>query len=170
MNRDTIHEDEPAADPRIDLALRIVGSAMPKDGFEGRILNRLAAARVAGGSKPSPVSWITGLPRFSRQALGVITACGLCLAIVVGSVGHSRRTSHGAAPPALPVGGQGIGAASAVHPAAPASTPAPAGEPGRTSRSSDRSADRGRARIAPHSRKAPGAVPAPPANKAGDSQ
>jgi hypothetical protein len=62
--------------------------------------------------------------------------------------------------------GQGIGAASAVHPAAPASAPVPAGQ-GARGRSSRRSGP-GRARIAPHTPKAPGvAVPAPSSN---DSQ
>ena len=175
MNRDNINDaSRPAADRkaavdphasadlRIDHVLRSIGSATPDAGFEGRVLDRLAAARLASQSKPSPISWLS---RFSRQALGLVTACGLCLAIIAGSVSHSRRLNH-AAPPALPLAGQGIGAASAVHPAAPAS-PAPAGEPGRASRSSDQ----GRARIAPHSRKAPGAVPAPPVNKGtSDSQ
>ena len=165
MNRETIHD--PTSDPRIDQALRSLGSSLPAAGFEGRILNRLAAQRVASESRSSLMPWMGRLPRLSRQALGVTTACMLGLAIVAGSVSHSRSMSHGTAPPALPLAGQGIGAASAVHPAAPASTPVPAGEPGRASRSSDRSPDQGRARIAPHSRKAPGAVPAPPANKLG---
>jgi len=170
MNRETIHDA--TNDPRIDRALRSIGLAMPAAGIEGRILNRLAAARVALESKPSPMSWMGGrLPRYSRQALGAATACVLGFGIVAGSVSHSRRMGHAAAPPPLPLAGQGIGAASAVHPAAPASTPAPAGEPGRASRSSEHSSDRGRARIAPHSRKAPGAVPAPPGNKnSNDSQ
>ena len=174
MNRETIHDatnDPRIDDPRIDRALRSVGSATPEAGFEGRILNRLAEARVAVEAKPAPLAWMSRLPRFSRQALGVATASMLGLAIVAGSVSHSRRISHGAVPPSLPLAGQGIGAASAIHPAAPASTPAPAGEPGRASRPPERSPDQGRARIAPHARKAPGAVPAPPANKpASDSQ
>lgn len=165
MNRETIHDT--TNDPRIDRALRSIGSTTPAAGFEGRILNRLAGGRVALESKPARIAWIGQVPRFSRPALGVATALALCFVIVAGSVSHSRKPSHGAVPPPLPLAGQGIGAASAVHLAAPASTPAPAGEPGRASRSSGR----GRARIAPHSRKAPGAVPAPPANKgASDSQ
>lgn len=163
MNRET--RDETTPDPRIDAALRRVGRATPAAGFEGRILNRLAAERVQMESAPAR-SWsvvgLSRLPRLSRQALGVATACLLGFVVVAGSIRHSHRVvrGHGAVAPVLMVPGQGIGAASAVHPAAPASTPAPAGEPGRASRSSP-----GRARIAPHSRKAPGAVPAQPASK-----
>jgi hypothetical protein len=87
--------------------------------------------------------------------------------VVAGSVSHSRRIRPQlVAPPSLVLPGQGIGAASAVHPAAPA--PVPAGQPGRSTRNSGP----GRARIAPHTRKAPGvAVPAPPTKTASsDSQ
>jgi hypothetical protein len=173
MNRATIHDA--TSDPRIDRALESIGAATPAAGLEGRILNRLAAERIAVASKPARIAWLNKVmgrsPRFSRHALGAASALALCFAIVAGSVNHSRRTSHGVLPPPVPLAGQGIGAASAVHPAAPASTPAPAGEPGRASRSAERSPDQGRARIAPHSRKAPGAVPAPPAGKpSGDSQ
>lgn len=163
MNRDTIHDIPP--DPRIDRALRSIGSATPAPGLEGRILNRLAATRMTMDAEPVGSSWlsrISALPRFPRQILGLATACLLGFVIVAGSVNHSHRTGSERgtiAPPLAP--GQGIGAASAVHPAAPASTPAPAGEPGRAARSSEQ----GRARIAPHARKAPGAVPAPPSSQ-----
>jgi hypothetical protein len=164
MNRETIHD--PAGDPRIDRALRSIGSVAPAPGLEGRILNRLAAARISSADQPTRLSWasrISTLPRLSRQLMGLATACLLGLVIVVGSVSHSHRMSpgRGILAPALPASGSGIGAASAVHPAAPASTPAPAGDSGRASHSSQQ----GRARIAPHARKAPGAVPAPPADK-----
>ncbi len=158
MNRETIHD--PASDPRIDRALASVGSATPATGLEGRILNRLAAERIRMESEPAPSLW-SRLPRFPKQALGLVTACLLGFVIVAGSVSHSRRMGHGPVPPQPVLPGSGIGAASAVHPTAPASTPAPAGEPGRAARS----AQPGRARIAPHSRKAPGAVPAQPSNK-----
>ncbi len=168
MNRDTIHDAPP--DPRIDRALRSIGSATPAPGLEGRILNRLAATRMTMDAEPARSSrtsrnWtsrISALPRFPRQILGLATAGLLGFVIVAGSVNHSHRTGseRGTIAPPLPTG-QGIGAASAVHPAAPASTPAPAGEPGRAARSSEQ----GRARIAPHARKAPGAVPAPPSSQ-----
>ncbi|MFP5227691.1 MAG: hypothetical protein ACLGXA_08660 [Acidobacteriota bacterium] len=170
MNRESIHD--PGTDPRIDRALQSVRSATPAPGFEGRILNRVAAARMTMDARPAHISWISrisALPRLPRQVLGVAAACLLGFVIVAGSVSHSRRigAEHGTIAPPLPAAGQGIGAASAVHPAAPASTPAPAGQPGRALRSSRH----GRARIAPHSRKAPGAVPAPPASKpASDSE
>lgn len=166
MNRETIQNA--TSDPRIDRALQSIGSVTPTTGLEGRILNRLAAERLRMESVPAPSYW-SRLPRFPKQALGLVTACLLGFVIVAGSVSHSRRIgpSHGPVPPPLVLPGNGIGAASAVHPAAPASTPAPAGAPGRSSRS----ARPGRARIAPHSRKAPGAVPAPPSgNPSSNSQ
>lgn len=168
MNRDTIHDAAP--DRRIDGALRSVASVMPEGGFEGRILNRLAAARMGMDAEPARSSWIsrmTTLPRLPRQILGWGSACLLGFVIVAGSVSHSHRNGSEPGTIAAPLNsvGQGIGAASAVHPAAPASTPAPADEPGRASRGSER----GRARIAPHARKAPGAVPAPPTGKTPDN-
>ncbi len=166
MNREPIHDT--ASDPRIDRALGNIGSATPASGFEGRILNRLAAERFRMDSEPALSLW-SRLPRLPKQALGLATACLLGFVVVAGSISHSRRTSlnHGPVPPPLVLPGNGIGAASAIHPAAPASTPAPAGEPGRAARSTQA----GRARIAPHSRKAPGAVPAPPSrNPSSNSQ
>ena len=166
MNRETILDTVP--DPRVDRALQSIGSATPATGLEGRILNRLAAERLRMESEPAPSLW-SRLPQFPKQALGLVSACLLGFVIVAGSISHSRRMSagHGSVPPPLVLPGSGIGAASAVHPAAPASTPAPAGVPGRAARS----AQPGRARIAPHSRKAPGAVPAQPSrNPSSNSQ
>jgi hypothetical protein len=163
MNRDTIHDGR--SDARIDNALRSVGAVTPDTGFQGRILSRLAAERIARPARP-PVFirlFATGrMPRFPRAALGLGTACVLGFGIVAGSVSHSRRAGHGVLPPPLPLSGQGLGAASAMHPAAPASTPAPAGVSGRASQPSP---DKGRAEIQPHSHKAPGVVPAPPVNR-----
>jgi hypothetical protein len=170
MNAET--NSGPRIDAAIDATLRHIGSATPASGLEGRILNRLAAERVKTDAEPARSPWaarLSRIPRLPIQALGLVTACLLGFVIVAGSVSHSRRINPGqVATPTLVLPGQGIGAASAVHPAAPASAPVPAGEPGRASRRSEQ----GRARIAPHARKAPGvAVPAPSSAKSSsDSQ
>lgn len=157
---------EPENDPRltasIDAALGSVGTAAPEEGLEGRILNRLAAERTRFESEPRRRPLFGGRGSLTAQALGLVTACLMGFVIVAGTVSHSRRMKPAlvAAPPALVLPGQGIGAASAVHPASPASTPVPASQAAR-GRSSRKSGP-GRARIAPHTRKAPGvAVPAP---------
>jgi len=166
------HPTEPANDPRvnttinatveatIDAALSGVRSAVPTEGFEGRILSRLAQERMKMETAP------TARPLFGTRlpvrALGLVSACLMGFVIVAASVSHSRKVRPGplVTPPAIVLPGHGIGAASAVHPAAPASAPVTASQAAR-GRSARRS---GRARIAPHARKAPGvAVPAPPA-------
>lgn len=143
----------------LDAALRAVGSATPEPGFEGRILTRLAQARaegsVAAGTSPGQ-----RLMRLAAPALGFVCASLLCAVIVASSVRFSHHNHPGpvAGPPAVQMQGTGVGAASAVHPAAPASTPMPAGTKGRASHRTMQ----GRARITPQARKAPGvAVPAP---------
>lgn len=144
---------------RIDAALRSSGGATPPEGLEGRILTRLAAARTA---QPRAL-WFAGWPRYSRPALGFAAAGLLGAVVVVGSVDHARRPGHAPVPVVPMVPGQGMGAASAVHPAAPASAPITAApdHPGR----STRKLSHARARIAPNARKANGvAVPATPAN------
>jgi hypothetical protein len=167
MTADPMHHDQnpnPSIAATIDAALRTVGSATPASGLEGRILNRLASERLKIESEPARSPLLRWLP---ARALGLVTACLLGFVVVAGSVTHSRRIRPQlVAPPSLVLPGQGIGAASAVHPAAPA--PVPAGQPGRSARRSGP----GRARIAPHTRKAPGvAVPAPPTKTASsDSQ
>lgn len=144
----------------VDAALRAVGSATPEPGFEGRILTRLAQARAEGYAVPKAGS---RLMRMAGPVLGFVCASLLCAVIVTSSVRFSHRNHPGpvAGPPVIQMQGTGVGAASAVHPAAPASTPMPAGTQGRASRHTMQ----GRARIAPQARKAPGvAVPAPTAN------
>ncbi|HTV15367.1 MAG TPA: hypothetical protein VME68_11665 [Acidobacteriaceae bacterium] len=143
----------------VDAALRAVGSATPEPGFEGRILTRLAQARAEGYAAPRAGS---RLMRVAAPGLGFVCASLLCAVIVTGSVRFSHRNHPGSvAPPTIQMQGTGVGAASAVHPAAPASTPMPAGTKGRSARRTVQ----GRARIAPQARKAPGvAVPAPTAN------
>jgi len=147
---------------KIDAALRAAGTATPQPGFEGRILTRLAQARGEGNAA-SGAGLGQRLMRKASPALGFVCATLLCAVIVGSSVRFSHRNHPGpvAGPPAIRMQGTGVGAASAVHPAGPASTPMPAGTTGRSSR---RTAQ-GRARIAPQARKAPGvAVPAPKAN------
>ncbi|MGA8111099.1 MAG: hypothetical protein WB974_16805 [Acidobacteriaceae bacterium] len=159
MNREP---DPRASDARsqalIDAALRCVGTADPASDLPGRILTRLAAERmkIEAASLDSPL--LVRLCRASSPALYCLSACLMAGVIVAGSVSHSRRlhSTPLSGPPVLTLPTQGLGAASAVHPAAPASTPAPPGHPGRASHK------KGRARIAPHAHKAPGvALPAP---------
>jgi hypothetical protein len=147
----------------IDAALRSVGSATPAAGFEGRILTRLASERIRMESSSAHHPLFARLGVFPARALGLVTACLLGFVVVAGSVSYSHhiKPSTTGVPPSLVLPGQGIGAASAVHPAAPASTPAPPGQAGRSARRSGP----GRARIAPHSRKAPGVAIPPPSNK-----
>ncbi|HEX4311379.1 MAG TPA: hypothetical protein VHZ25_15205 [Acidobacteriaceae bacterium] len=170
MNSEKMNDAMGPGQTVIDAALRSIGSATPASGFEGRILTRLAAERMEMETAPARGSVVARLGVFPTRALGLMTACLLGFVVVAGSVSHSRRMKpgQGAAPPTLVMPGQGIGAASAVHPAAPASAPVPASQPGRSARPSSP----GRARIAPHARKAPGvAVPSPASSRrSSDSQ
>lgn len=146
-------------DAAIDAALREVGSATPEPGLEGRVLIRLAAARMQDNSTVAPPVWWRRLPRPVMPLMGFTCAGVLCAVIVAGSVSHSHHSQTGPVPPpVIEMPGTGVGAASAMHPAAPASTPVPAGTASRGRRHSSK----GRARIAPQAHKAPGvAVPAP---------
>lgn len=149
-------------DSTIDAGLGAIGTAAPPEGMEGRILTRLASERMAAGLQSS--AWMAGWRRFSIPALGFASAGVMGAIIVVGSVSYSHRAKGTpvAMPVALPGSSQGIGAASAVHLAAPATAPVVAGAESR-GRSAHR-AGHGRARVAPHARKAPGvAVPVVPA-------
>jgi hypothetical protein len=165
MNNAMEPENDSRISTTIDEALQSIGSATPTSGLEGRILTRLASQRMKMESAPVRFPLLASLGRSSRvsaRALGLVTASLLAVVIVAGSVSYSRKlhSSQIVAPPVLVLPSNGIGAASAVHPAAPASAPVPAGQ-GARGRSTRRSG-LGRARIAPHSRKAPGvAVPAP---------
>lgn len=151
---------------RIDGALRAVGNATPEAGLQGRILNRLAAERMAMEHAPAGLAGLAHrMPRFAGAAVAAVFVCVAGSAIVIGTVDHSRGLHHApvVAPLAPGLSGTGIGAASAVHPAAPVSVPVPAT---RSSRGrSSHAADHGRARIQRHAHKAPGvAVPAPDEN------
>jgi len=156
-------ESDAQLSSRIDAALHEVGTATPAPGLEGRILTRLAAQRSKLGALPGSLP--SRAPRRLQQifvpVFGFASAVLMCAAIVGGSVSHSRRTPPGqVAPPVIHLPGTGVGAASAVHPGAPASAPVPAGPAARGR--SVRHASPGRARIAPHAHKAPGvAVPLP---------
>lgn len=148
---------------RLDAALRAVGSAEPDAGMEGRILTRVAAARM---ESPAARLRFGGMPRFVAPLAGFVSAGVVCGVIVVGSVRHSHEHRRGVPvpPPVLQIEGAGVGAASAVHPANPG-TAVPASPTARgraTHRTAQRTGQRGRARIAPHAKKAPGvAVPGP---------
>lgn len=143
---------------RVDAALRAAGSATPPEGLEGRILAHLAATRVTD----SRISWFARWPRYTFPTLGVAAAGLVCAVIVVGSVDHARENhpGHVPVPPVLVLPGQGMGAASAAHVAAPASAPLAAG-PNAHGRAMQH-VSHARAHIAPNARKAHGvAVPAP---------
>jgi hypothetical protein len=159
-------ERHPGTDSRhdveIDAALRELGTATPEPGLEGRVLTRLAAARMQSGAGSSAkIVWWRRLRRPVMPLMGFTCAGLLCAAIVAGSVSHSRHNQTGPVPPpAIQMPGTGVGAASAMHPAAPASTPVPAGTSSRGR--SSRHNNKGRARITPQAHKAPGvALPAP---------
>jgi hypothetical protein len=157
------------AEERVDAALRAAGSATPEAGLQGRILNRLAAERMAMEDAPSGLDrLLRRMPRFAGAAVAAVFVCVAGSAIVIGSVDHSRGLHHApmVAPPVPGLPGNGIGAASAVHPAAPVSVPVPASQAsrGRSGQAGDHAPgpDHGRARIKRHAHKAAGvAVPAP---------
>jgi hypothetical protein len=147
---------------RIDQTLRVLGSVEPASGIEGRITSRLAHERskaaIASGGR------LFTMPRFSmpRFAFGAAAAVA-CVAIVAGSVSHSRRilpTAPGAGL-RLPEGSSGIGAASAAHVATQPVSPA---GPGR----SVRQLPGGRAVISPQAQRHAGvAVPKTPSPEPG---
>jgi len=151
---------------RVDAALRAIGAAAPPAGFEGRILTRLAAERVQNTASFQGLR-VTRFPRFAGPAVCVLSSCLVAVVIVAGSVSHSRHSvpSPSMAAPVLHLPASGVGAASAAQEAPPASAPIPAGK---SARGHSRRSAQGRARIAPHARKAPGVVvpssPAPPQN------
>jgi hypothetical protein len=104
---------DPAADPRIDAALHVIGSATPESGLEGRILTRLAEERLRMEAAPAPSVRAAWLGHFPVRALGLVTACLMGFVIVTGSVVHSRRIKPDqmVSPPPLVLPAQGIGAA-----------------------------------------------------------
>lgn len=164
MNDEVDRGMNPGTNAAIDAALQRLGSATPVEGLEGRVLTRLAAARMTHAEpvRKAERGRLLRLPLFTGPVLGVVAGGLVAVVIVTGSVSHSRRPrpSEVPGPPALALPVHGLGAASAVQPAAPASAPVPDGVASR-GRSARRTAH-GRARIAPHAKKAPGvAVPGP---------
>lgn len=159
MNHDYSEYDE-QYEEQLDAVLRSIGSETPDPGMQGRILTRLAAARMESNARRFGIR----VPRFVAPLAGFASAGLVCGVIVVGSVRHSHQVHPGApaAPPVVLIQGAGVGAASAVHPANPGTAaPVPA-SPAARGRATHRTPQRGRARIAPHAKKAPGvAVPAP---------
>jgi hypothetical protein len=166
MNAEFQSGSDPRVSSRIDAALRNVGTASPPSGIEGRILTRLAAERLstAESRSVSPASRFARLSRLSAPALCALSSCLVAAVIVAGSVSHSRHNAPAqpSVAPVLHLPASGVGAASAAHAAGPASAPIPAGE---SARGHSRRSAQGRARIAPHAKKAPGVVvPNPPSN------
>jgi hypothetical protein len=144
-------------DDRIDATLRRLGSAAPRAGMEERVL-----ARIAEAEKPSrfAVSRWFRVPDFALGAVAVLA----CVAIVTGSVNHSRHVLGPVPGLQMPAAAGGVGAASAVHVAAQPVAAAPQGR----ARSSH-SAASGRARISPAAHKPLGvAVPKTPAASTSD--
>jgi len=142
-------------DRRIDQALRQLGSVTPRPGIEGRITARLAQEQCQVEAARGRRAYFFGLPRF---AFGAAVGALACVAIVAGSVSHSRRIQ-----PSLPgivsqPAASGVGSAGAERPANRPVEPSPNGRP----RSVRRTAE-GRAVISAQSQKSAGvAVPKTP--------
>jgi hypothetical protein len=152
----------------IDASLRVLGSSPPPTGLEGRILTRLAAERLHQECAPARRFWLVSLqqrmPKRTAPALGFASAGLVCVILVAGSVRYSHRphAEPVAVPAPLQMPSQGLGAASAEHPAAPASNPVAAAP---TSRGrSARHTKHGRARVGRHAKTPEGViVPVPSA-------
>lgn len=152
---------------RIEEALKSIGTAVPEIGLEGRILTRVAAARINGEADSGLGLPLPGLqrrvPRFVFPVLGFASVGLVCAVVIGGSVRQpvANAARPAVAPPVLHLPRSGFGTASAVHPAAPASTPVP---PNTISRGHTRvPPGHGRARIARHAHKAHGVAVPPPA-------
>jgi hypothetical protein len=139
-------------DQRIDLVLQRLGSADPIPGMEDRIHTRLTRQEATSFRSP----------RFSLPRLAFATMAGAvaCVAIIAGSVSHSRRILPTSPGIQLPAGSSsGLGAASAAHVATRPVAPAPSERP-----RSMRKTVNGRAVISPEAQRPTGvAVPKNPA-------
>lgn len=155
------HQQNPES--AVDTALASIGNAMPEAGLEGRILTRLAAARIQNGIEASPAMAAprTGrrLPRFATPVLGFLSVGLVCTVIIGGSVRYSRHRATAVVPAVPSLSSGGMGTASAMQPAAPSSPlAADAVQRGRASHHRRP----GRARIAPHAHQHAGiALPNP---------
>jgi hypothetical protein len=149
-------------DQRIDETLRRLGSVTPPTGFEDRVHARLAHSRltsVRGSEMQTGAAKSIRLSLIPRFAFGAVAAALACVAIVAGSVNHSRRILPVAPGIQLPTGSSGIGAASAAHIATRPVSPSPDGRA-----RSVRQLPGGRAVISPQTQKPAGiAVPKTPA-------
>ena len=140
-------------DRQINETLRQLGSATPPRGIEDRIKMRLAQAQRTQTTR-EPHYRFFAIPRFAFGAAGALA----CVAIVVGSVGHSHKIQ-----PAMPgimahPASSGLGSAGAARPASHPVEPSPTGRP-----RSVRRLPQGRAVISPQSQKPAGvAVPKTP--------
>jgi hypothetical protein len=116
---------DPLIDLQLDATLRALGSAAPASGLEGRVLARLDAERARMRDRSGENR--TVFFRMTSSIFGVCGAALACTLIVVASVSYSHRANP-ALGPAMQMGGSGVGAASAMHRAAPQPlAPAPKG-------------------------------------------
>ena len=114
-----------AMEDQIDRTLRLIGSASPRPGIEKRIAARLACAPVNSAARKS-IRFL-GMPR-----LAVASAVGLLasIAIIAGSVNHSRHLLPVAPGLQIPGGTSGgVDAASGKAVAPKPVTPPPHGRP-----------------------------------------
>lgn len=144
-------------DRQIDEVLRRLASVNPAPGIEDRVKTRLASAGAENSrhAESRPVRpW--GL---SRLLFATAAAAAACVAIVAGSVDHSRRILPAVPGIQLPAGSSsGIGAASAAHVATQQVAPSPNGRA-----RSMRKTINGRAMISPEAQRPAGiAVPKNP--------
>ncbi|HEX3470839.1 MAG TPA: hypothetical protein VHT28_06590 [Silvibacterium sp.] len=152
-------------DQRIDRTLRQLGSVTPAAGIEDRIRARLAHEESKARARGANRGRFFAIPRF---AIGVTAGALACVAIIAGSVNHSRRILPTVPGVVLPAGSSGVGAASAAHVANQPVSPPPQGRA-----RSVRQTVGGRAVISPETQKpagvtvprtpspAPGVVPRP---------
>lgn len=164
MNR--INHAQQNYDQRIDRTLRRLGSVTPAAGIEDRISARLAREQSKAQPRSASRARFFAVPRFATQfALGAAAGVLACVAIIAGSVNHSRRILPTVPGVQLPAGSSGMGAASATH---MANQPVSAPPQGRAR--SVRQAAGGRAVISPQTQKPAGvAVPKTPSRATGEA-
>jgi hypothetical protein len=149
MNPDLNHAKR-TCDQRIDQVLRRLGSVTPAAGIEDRISARLVREHSRSQAATTGRVRFFGVPRF---AIGVAAGAFACVAIVAGSVNHSRRIQPTMPGVGLQPMSSGIGAAGAEHRAERPVSPSPAGRPRSVHHLSE-----GRAVISSQSQKPAGVV------------